>query len=101
MDKQTNVSSITESIGKFEILSVTIKRPDRVEFTGNVKAISSINMKGPFDVLPFHSNFISLIRDKVTIHPEDKEPVTYRLQAGIIKVTGNTVTILVGIETHP
>jgi F0F1-type ATP synthase epsilon subunit len=97
---EEKISSIAQSIGKLKVLSVTIKRPDRVEFTGNVKAISSVNMRGPFDVLPFHSNFISLIKDKVTIHHEDKDPVTYQLQAGIIKVTGNTVTVLVGIETH-
>jgi F0F1-type ATP synthase epsilon subunit len=81
-------------------LTVTIKRPEKVEFLGNARAVTSMNMKGPFDVLAYHTNFITLIRDKVTIHVESKDPVTYNLQAGIIKVTENQVTILIGIETH-
>lgn len=99
MDNNTNTSE-ARTLGKTKILSVSIKRPDRVEFTGKAKAVTSTNMRGTFDVLPFHSNFISLIKDKVTIHLEDSEPVSYALQAGIIKVTSNNVTILIGIETH-
>lgn len=95
-----NVTSITQSLGKTKILSVTIKRPDRVVFTGNVKAVTSVNMRGTFDVLPFHSNFISLIRDIVTVHHENDEQKSFPLQAGIIKVTGNSVTVLIGIETR-
>lgn len=97
MDNQTNTANLEKS----RTLEVHIKRPDRVEFTGIAKAVTSTNMRGTFDVLPFHSNFISLIRDKVTIHlDEGKEPITYSLESGIIKVTSNTVTILIGIETH-
>jgi F0F1-type ATP synthase epsilon subunit len=81
-------------------LNVSIKRPEKVEFLGKAKAVTSINMRGQFDVLPYHTNFITLIKEKVTIHLENKEPVTYDLQSGIIKVTQNEVTILIGIETH-
>ena len=82
------------------LLSVTIKRPDRVEYLGKAKAVTSLNMRGQFDVLPFHANFITLIKEKVTIHMENKEPVTYAIQSGIIKVAGDKVTVLIGIETH-
>lgn len=88
------------SLTKTKILSVNIKRPDRVEFTGHAKAVTSINMRGKFDVLPFHSNFISLIKDSITVHFEDKDPMSFSLQSGIIKVTENSVTVLIGIETH-
>lgn len=89
-----------QSLTKTKILWVNIKRPDRIEFTGNAKAVTSINMRGKFDVLPFHSNFISLIKESITVHFEDKEPMSFTLQSGIIKVTENTVTVLIGIETH-
>ncbi len=81
-------------------LTVHIKRPDRVEYTGTAKAVTSTNMKGTFDVLPYHSNFISLIKDKLVIHVIDGEPISYRLQSGIIKVSENNVTVLIGIETQ-
>ena len=83
-----------------KLLTVTIKRPERVEFLGKAHAVTSINMKGTFDVLPYHANFITLIKDVVTIHFEDKEPVSYNLQSGIIKVSEDKVTVLIGIETH-
>jgi F0F1-type ATP synthase epsilon subunit len=83
-----------------KLLSVTIKRPERVEFLGKATGITSLNMKGQFDVLPYHANFITLIKEKVTIHLENKEPVTYKLQSGIIKVSEDNVTVLIGIETH-
>jgi F0F1-type ATP synthase epsilon subunit len=93
-------ADIQKKLGTSKILSVTVKRPDRVEFTGKAKAVTSFNMRGAFDVLPFHSNFISLIREKVIIHILEGEPITYTLQSGIIKVTGNNVTVLIGIETQ-
>lgn len=99
MDNQ-NTFQAKASIARSKILWVIIKRPDRMEFSGNAKAVTSINMRGLFDVLPFHSNFISLIKDQVTIHLEEREPLIFKLQSGILKVTGNTVTVLIGIETH-
>ena len=96
----TNTTAAAAVIENPLALSVSVKRPDRVEFTGIAKAVTSSNIRGTFDVLPYHSNFISLIKDKVTIHLHDTEPITYTLQSGIIKVTGNNVTILIGIETH-
>ncbi len=81
-------------------LTVTIKRPERVEFLGKATAVTSLNMRGQFDVLPFHANFITLIQEKITIHQENKEPVTYKLQSGIIKVEEDNVTVLIGIETR-
>ena len=81
-------------------LTVTIKRPERSEFLGKASALTSINMRGQFDILPYHSNFITLIKDKVTVHLENKQPITYSLQSGIIKVSGDKVTVLIGIETH-
>lgn len=93
-------ADIPKTLGTSKILAVTIKRPDRVEFTGSAKAVTSSNMRGNFDVLPFHSNFISLIREKVIVHITEGEPITYTLQSGIIKVTGNSVTVLIGIETQ-
>jgi F0F1-type ATP synthase epsilon subunit len=83
-----------------KLLSVTIKRPERVEFLGKATAVTSLNMRGQFDVLPYHANFITLIKEKVTIHLENKEPITYNLQSGIIKVAEDAVTVLIGIETH-
>lgn len=82
-----------------KLLSVTIKDPKSTTFAGVALAVSSRNSSGKFDILPYHSNFISLIKEAVTIHLENKKQITIPLKNGIIKVRGDTVKILIGIET--
>lgn len=81
------------------LLTVTIKSPTRTEFAGTANAVSSYNLKGKFDVLPFHSNFISVIDKMVIIHQKDKPDITIGVDKGVMKVTRDTVTVLIGVQT--
>ncbi len=81
------------------LLSVIIKKPGQIIFHGDAKAVTSVSVRGKFDVLAYHANFIALIKESVTIHQENKEPVLIPLTTGIIKVKDNTVKIILGIET--
>lgn len=81
-------------------LNLFIISPEATLFEGEVEAITSINNKGTFDVLPLHENFITIIKDKVVIHHKiggEKKDLT--LNSGIIKVSQNRVNVFVGIET--
>lgn len=82
-----------------KLLNITVKDPKSVTFSGTALAVSSRNTGGKFDILPYHSNFISLIREAVIIHQENKKQITIPLQNGIIKVHNDTVKILIGVET--
>ena len=46
-----------------EEMVVTIYGLESILFEGKVKALSSVNEMGPFDILPLHINFISVIKD--------------------------------------
>ncbi len=85
--------------GKNNTLQVMVRGPEGILFQGAASAISSVNNSGPFDILPYHANFISLIRDRVQIIKPDKTVTTLPLQRGIIKNFENTVDIFLGIET--
>ncbi|KKU06271.1 MAG: ATP synthase F1, epsilon subunit [Parcubacteria group bacterium GW2011_GWA2_45_30] len=78
-------------------LSVTVRDREGVLFQGETEAVSSFNAKGPFDVLPLHANFISLIRNSVTLKIPSSSPKEIMLNSGVIKVKENKVEVYVGI----
>ena len=45
------------------LLEVEISSPDKQIWQGTAKSVSSVNTTGPFDILPFHANFISIIEN--------------------------------------
>lgn len=65
-------------------------------FQGKVKAISSKNRLGNFDILPGHANFISLILNALTLHTPDKK-INYQFTRGVLEVNENKVKIFLGL----
>lgn len=80
-----------------KLLTVSVKGPKNELFTGTALSVTSINKKGKFDVLPYHANFISLIRDYVIIREQNKKEITLPLETGVMRVFEDKVNILVGI----
>lgn len=80
-----------------ELLHVSIRNREKVIFDGNALALSSVNTEGPFDVLPQHINFISIIREYIVIYKPDRSKQDYKLRVGLMKVNGNRIEIFVGI----
>lgn len=78
-------------------LKVTIKHKDNTFSEEEVKAISSVNEKGPFDLLPMHENFISIIKDKVILHKTGGGSKQIDLERGVLKIFKNEVHIFLGI----
>ena len=66
-------------------------------FQGSAAAISSENKVGKFDILPEHTNFISLIFNKLTIHTLDKKKLEYKFSRGVLEVSENQVRVFLGI----
>lgn len=80
------------------ILTVVIRNKDKVLYSGQAFAITAINDKGPFDVLAEHESFISLIKDKVTIHTTPKEQKEIPIQNGILRVYKDKVYVYVNFK---
>jgi len=79
-------------------LTVTIRNKDKTLFKGQAYAITSINDKGIFDILPEHENFITLIRDRITIHTTPKEKMEIQIENGIARVSENKVNMYVNFK---
>jgi F0F1-type ATP synthase epsilon subunit len=68
-----------------------------VGYRGPAAALSSENGLGSFDVLPGHTNFITLIFNKLTIFTQDKKKIEYKFKRGVLEVSDNLVRVFLGI----
>lgn len=77
-------------------IHVIIKDKNGVMADDNATALSSYNEVGLFDVLPLHTNFISLIRDKLILHKVggDRE---IKVQTGLLQVKNGEVYVYLGL----
>lgn len=80
-------------------LTIVIRNRDKVLFNGQAAAISSVDDKGVFDILPQHENFISLIKDRVVIHPTLKENKEIQIENGILRAYKDKVYIYVNFKS--
>lgn len=78
-------------------IHLTVMSREYVMYDGMVGAITSVNDTGEFDILPYHQNFISLIKDKLLFSPISGEPTQVALQYGIMHVNRNRVRVFLGI----
>lgn len=78
---------------------VTIKSPEKVFFDGEAKALSSVNEKGKFDILPYHENFITIVNTTLLVHGEGEKTQEFQIDSGILKAWENKVQVFLGIET--
>ena len=82
-------------------LTVVVRNREKVLYSGQAQAVTSINEKGTFDVLPRHENFITLIKDKVIIHPTLRENKEIQIENGIVRVYKDKVYVYVNFKSSP
>lgn len=80
-----------------EKLDVLIRDRGGALYEGKVDSLSSFNDRGPFDVLPLHSNFISLIKKSVALRLRGKVVEELPIETGVMVVQENKVEVYLGI----
>lgn len=81
------------------VLTAVIRNKDKILFSGHVYAITTVNDKGPMDILSEHENFISLIKDKVVVRPTPKEKVEIKIDNGILRVHSDKIYVYVNFAS--
>lgn len=87
-----------------EKMHLKVRNRGKVLFDDDVKALSSRNDAGAFDILPEHANFISLINRKLIVHKLDGNTHEIPLSNGIIKVKDNAIRCYIDLlapEANP
>ena len=78
-------------------LNVKVWSPFKVYFDGEARAVSGVNETGPFDVLPQHRNFITLLSASELTLRTLQGPVRIRISGGIMQVHQDVVTVFLEV----
>ena len=78
------------------MIHVVVRQRSGVVYEGMALAISGKNAVGPFDILPQHANFVSVLSDGVRLHLA-KTIQDIPFDRGILRVHENSVEVYVGI----
>jgi F0F1-type ATP synthase epsilon subunit len=89
-----------EMILELPLLQVVVHDEKGVLFSGMAKALSSVNDQGPFDILQEHTNFITLIKDKIEIVTETDQVKSYPVDGGILHCFTSKVEIYLGVQNQ-
>src|SRR6266702_4456937 len=81
-----------------KVLNVRIRDTENILFEGQADRVNSYNEMGPFDVYPMHANFISIIKNKLTIYLKKEKIKELSFELAIMKVKKDIVHIYLGIE---
>ncbi len=80
-----------------EPLEILIRSKNKIYYKGTAYSISSVNDNGPFDVLPAHTNFITLIKDFIILDFNLSTRKDFKIDRGVLKISANKVEGFIGI----
>lgn len=81
-----------------QTLTIKIYSSVGISYQGQLKSLTSVNEKGKFDVLPLHSNFISIIKDTLILEELSGKIREIPVKTAVLKVRENLVSVFIGIE---
>ena len=72
--------------------------PFKIYFDGQAHSVSASNKVGPFDILPRHHNFITLLEPgNLTVRAPGKPDMVMPIQKGVMHVKQNEVKVFLDI----
>ena len=80
------------------LIDVVIRDRKGIVWQGQVRALSSYNIKGAFDVLPMHANFITLLKNRLVLHKTDGVKEEIQVDNGVMRAVENKVQVFVGVK---
>lgn len=79
-------------------MKVKISAPFTVYFDGPAASVSAVNETGPFDILPHHKNFISLLQPGViTVRRPPGSDFAIKINRGIVHVKADQVRVFLDV----
>ena len=80
-----------------ETLKAKVWSPFRVYFDDEAKSVSAVNGTGPFDVLPHHHNFITLLNTCDLALDTKEGIIKIKISGGVMHVHQNVVTVFLDV----
>ncbi len=87
---------MAEDYNDFKI-KVKLFSPFQTYYQGEAVSVSANNEVGPFDILPGHSNFFSLLTEGDILINTGFQEVKVHIPNGVVRVSNNMVTLFVNV----
>lgn len=94
---QTVVEKPENRTGDDQHMHVKVYAPFKVYFDGLAVSISAVNDTGPFDILPKHHNFMTLINEGDVIVRSDSGEEKVAITRGIMHVKADEVVVFLDV----
>lgn len=78
-------------------LGLNMRSRTKSYFNGKVHSVTAYNDKGELDILPLHTNFVSLVKKYVVIDAGLSSQQRFEFDSGVLSVQENTVDLYVGV----
>lgn len=78
-------------------MHVKVYAPFKVYFDGSAHSISAVNDTGPFDILPKHHNFMTLLSTGNIIVRSNEGEETIKIMRGIMHVKADDVVVFLDV----
>jgi hypothetical protein len=94
------VTGVDERMAKMDLTSlknVKVYSPFRVYFDETAYSVSAENGTGPFDVLPGHKNFLSLLKPGILTVRNRRGTEEIEIERGVLHVFENQVTVFLDV----
>lgn len=79
-------------------MQVKIYAPFQIYFDGEADSLSATTETGPFDVLPHHKNFMSLLKPgSITVRQKGKPDFNLKIDRAVLHVRSNKVTVFMDV----
>ncbi len=82
---------------KVKRFKVKIFSPYQTYYQGEAVSLSAANRTGPFDILPGHINFFSLLTSGAIILNTGFQLLEFQVARGIIRVNRDNVTVFADV----
>jgi F0F1-type ATP synthase epsilon subunit len=79
------------------LMRVKVYAPFKVYFDGEANSISAANDTGPFDILPKHHNFMTLLNPCDIVVRTDKGEEKFSIQRAIMHVKADDVVVFLDV----
>lgn len=78
-------------------MHVKVHAPFKVYFDGEAESISAVNQTGPFDILPKHHNFMTLLNQGDIVVRTDKGEEKIPITRGIMHVKADEIIVFLDV----
>ncbi|HET6924747.1 MAG TPA: hypothetical protein VFH39_02890 [Candidatus Saccharimonadales bacterium] len=78
-------------------MNVKVYSPFKVYYDGEAASVSAESATGPFDILPRHHNFITLLVPCQLVIRDGKDEQTFDIGGGVMHVKANDVVVFLDV----